>query len=131
MGKNTTVKISNFNAVLEKTLDTYHEEVSMAIDAAGQRAVHELVLKTKATAPKASGSFRKHIAWKELQTGLRWDHTYVWYVKPPDHRLTHLLVHGHATRTGGRTRANPFLHNALKAVLPRYEEEVKEALKND
>ena len=45
------------------------------------------------------------------------------------HRLTHLLVHGHATRNGGRTKANPFLKNALDAVLPEYERAVEEAVK--
>ena len=54
---------------------------------------------------------------------------YIWYVKAPDHRLTHLLVHGHATRNGGRTKANPFLKNALDDVLPEYERAVEEAVK--
>ena len=53
-----------------------------------------------------------------------------WYVKAPDYRLTHLIVHGHATKDGGRTRGNPFLKNALDEVLPEYEREVEEVLKN-
>ena len=54
---------------------------------------------------------------------------HIWYVKAPDHRLTHLLVHGHATRNGGRTKPDPFLHNALADVLPEYEKAVEEAVK--
>ena len=54
---------------------------------------------------------------------------FVWHVKAPDYRLTHLLVHGHATKTGGRTKADPFLHKALDVVLPEYEQAVKEACK--
>ena len=56
---------------------------------------------------------------------------YIWHVKAPDHRLTHLLVHGHATRNGGRTKADPFLQNALDTVLPEYETAVKEAVQSD
>jgi hypothetical protein len=74
-----------------------------------------------------TGTFKKNIAWKEVNKGLG-DKKYVWHVKAPDHRITHLLVHGHATRNGGRTKANPFLRNALDQVLPAYEKEVKEAL---
>lgn len=57
--------------------------------------------------------------------------SYVWHVKAPDYRLTHLLVHGHATKDGGRTKGNPFLANALAQVLPEYERKVEEVLRND
>jgi hypothetical protein len=40
-------------------------------------------------------------------------------------------VHGHATKNGGRTRADPFLHNALGHVLPEYERAIEEAVQND
>ena len=53
----------------------------------------------------------------------------MWYVKAPDHRLTHLLVRGHATKDGGRTKADPFLENALDVVLPEYEQNAREAVK--
>jgi hypothetical protein len=56
---------------------------------------------------------------------------FIWHVKAPDYRLTHLLVKGHATKDGGRTKANPFLQNALDQVLPEYEKEVEEAVKSD
>ena len=52
-------------------------------------------------------------------------------MKAPCHRLTHLLVHGHETRDGGRTRPDPFLKNALDRVLPEYERDVEEAIKGD
>jgi hypothetical protein len=87
-----------------------------------------LVKKTKATAPKKTGNFRKSIAGKVLQKSDRGDR-YVWYVKAPHHRLTHLLVHGHAKANGGRVPGDPFLENALDEVLPAYEEAIKEAVK--
>lgn len=123
------IKPGDLGAAIGQELTTYHTEIVEKLDAAGDSAIKKLVKLTKATAPKGErGSFKRSIASKRLKKDKRGS-TYVWYVKPPDHRLTHLLVHGHATKDGGRTKANPFLKNALDVVLPEYEEAVKEAIK--
>jgi hypothetical protein len=115
---------------LQQELESYSKSLTERVNEAGQAAIKKLKKLTKSTAPKASGSYRKNIAVTE-RTNAVGVKTFVWYVKKPDHRLTHLLVHGHATRNGGRTKSDPFLKNALDAVLPEYEENVKEAVKND
>lgn len=120
---------ANLGDAIAEQLELYHEDVIERINNAGEKAIKDLVKKTKATAPVASGSFKRNIAQKQLDKGLG-HKAFVWYVKAPDHRITHLLVHGHATKTGGRTRADPFLANALAAVLPEYEKDVEEALRN-
>ena len=108
----------------------YHESVTERINSLSEKAVKALVKKTKATAPVgARGSYKKRISSKLLKSG-RNGNTYVWYVKAPDHRLTHLLVKGHATKNGGRTKADPFLSNALGQVLPEYEIGVEEAVRS-
>ena len=112
---------------MRKELTLYHEDIMERINAAGETAVKDLVKKTKATAPVMSGDFKKNIAWK-LISGKFIGKRFVWYVKGPDCRKTHLLVHGHATADGGRTKADPFLQNALDEVLPEYEKKVREAL---
>jgi hypothetical protein len=124
-----SVKPEGLAAAIGQELTIYHADIVEKLDAAGDAAVKKLVKLTKATAPQgARGSFRRNIAGKNLKKGNRGS-TYAWYVKPPDHRLTHLLVHGHATKDGGRTKADPFLQNALDVVLPEYENAVKEAIK--
>lgn len=124
-----SIKPGALGAAIGQELTMYHAEVVEKLDAAGDAAAKKLVKITKSTAPKGErGSFRRSIASKRLKADKRGS-THVWYVKPPDHRLTHLLVHGHATKDGGRTKADPFLKNALDAVLPEYEEAVKEAVK--
>lgn len=123
-----SITLEQLGDAIAEELTLYHEDVLEKIDAAGEAAVKDLVKKTKASAPVASGSFKKNIAWKKVDKGLG-HKTFVWHVKAPDHRLTHLLVHGHATRTGGRTKANPFLKDALAVVLPAYEQAVEEAVK--
>lgn len=127
----TAIKPEGLGDAISELLTTYHEDVLEKVDKAGEKAVKDLVKKTKASAPVgARGSFKKNITSKRLAKTLNTS-TYVWYVKAPDYRLTHLLVHGHAKKGGGRTRANPFLQNALDTVLPEYEKAVKEAVKND
>lgn len=123
------IKPSDLGEAIAEELTVYHEDVTESVNAASERAVKKLVKLTKASAPVgARGDFKKSIASKLLKKSNR-GNTFVWYVKAPNHRLTHLLVHGHATATGGRTKGDPFLKNALDEVLPEYEKEVKEALK--
>lgn len=126
-----TIKPSDLGAAIEQELTTYHKGVIERVNEAGRVAAAKLKKLTKASAPVASGSFKKNISVKEETNPATGMKSYIWHVKAPDHRLTHLLVHGHATRTGGRTKADPFLHNALDTVLPEYEEQVKEAIASD
>lgn len=123
------VTIADFDVQLRQSLTVYHEDVNEAIDKASEDAVKKLAKRTKATAPVRSGGYKKHISSKRLKK-TRNGSTYVWYVRSPDYRLTHLLVKGHATRNGGRTAANPFLQSALDETLPEYEKAIKEAIQN-
>jgi hypothetical protein len=113
---------------IAKELELYQENVTERVNVAGEQAVKKLAKITRSTAPVITGSYAKNISSKLLRP-LPSGNVYVWYVKPPDHRLTHLLVHGHPTKNGGRTWRNPFLQNALDTVLPEYEKAVEEAVK--
>jgi len=128
MGK-ITLTSDKLAKAIDEELTTYHEEILEKLRKATRESMVDLVRKTRATAPKRSGDFRRHIAgdFRGLKRGIRNPHA-VWYVKAPHHRRTHLLVHGHAKRGGGRVDGDPFLHNALNEVLPAYENAVKEAL---
>lgn len=114
---------------VSEELTIYSEQVEDDLADATRKAMVDLVRKTRATAPKREGTFRKAISgdFRGLKRGGRNPHA-VWYVKAPHHRRTHLLVHGHAKKGGGRVDGDPFLHNALNEVLPAYENAVKEAL---
>lgn len=125
-----SIKPGDLTTVIEQELTVYSREVTERVDAAGKKAIKKLVRLTEETAPigeRMGGNFATSISSKEIK-GKR-GNKYVWYVKPPNHRLTHLLVHGHVTKDGGRTKPNPFLKNAVDAVLPEYEKDVEEAIK--
>lgn len=123
------VSVTGLDTAIQQTLTLYHQDVNEAIDECSQKAVKDLVKRTKATAPVGyRGSFKRNISSKQLKKSVNGS-TYVWYVKAPDYRLTHLLAHGHAKKDGGRTRADPFLANAVDVVKKDYEEAVKEVLR--
>lgn len=130
MAKRTSIKVTGLGDAITQELTLYHQDVTDRVDRISEASVKQLAQLTRATAPVgARGSFRKNISSKCLvkrKTGS----TYVWYVKAPDHRLTHLLAHGHATKDGGRTKADPFLKNAVDQVLPEYEAAIERTLKN-
>lgn len=119
----------HLSEAIREQLTFLHEDVVSKVDAEGEKSIKKLVKLTKATAPVRSGryyqslTYQKHTAdWKECST-------FELGAKAPHYRLTHLLVHGHATSNGGRTKGDPFLENALNTVLPEYERNVEEALK--
>lgn len=123
------IKPDQLGEAIAQELTIYHESVNEAVNTATEKAAKDLVKKTKGTAPVGHrGDFKRSIAAKLLEK-TRGLVTWVWYVKAPNHRLTHLLVRGHATVDGGRTKADPFLHNALDEVLPDYEKAIEEAVK--
>ena len=125
---------------MERVLTIYSEDINNKIRELTRESMKELVKETKKTAPKgkrdAKKSYRSHISGdyrglKKSARGLKGQDVHaIWYVRAPDYRLTHLLVFGHATHNGGRTKADPFLHKAREKVITEYERKVKEALEN-
>lgn len=124
---NKKISLDALGQAVSEILTIYSTDVENAVEKATKESINDLVRKTKATAPvRYRGKFKRAIASKKLDS--RRGSKYVWYVKAPEHRLTHLVVHGHAKRNGGRTRGNPFLQNALNEVLPEYEHKIEEAV---
>lgn len=124
-----TVSIDQLDEALAEQLSLYHDEVIEQVNTAGETAIKDLVKKTKAATPKRTGKLKKAITYKAIDAG-NGTKLYVLHAKAPSHRIFHLAVHGHATKTGGRARGNPFLANAVAAVLPEYERAVEEAVRN-
>ena len=126
------IKPEDLGEAIADQLTLYHQDKVERVNAAGEKAIKSLVKKTKARAPKGKrGNFKKAITYTEKTNKATGDTEFTWGAKPPESRLTHLLANGHATRDGGRTKGNPFLQDSLDEVLPEYENDVEEALKND
>lgn len=130
--KNNRLSPADLSRVLGDTLKIYSEEVQAKTDKVGKKAVDELVRITKDTAPYDVKNHGTHfVDCITSATEMRsLGNVYIWYVKPPCHRLTHLLVHGHEARDGSRVRGDPFLCNAWDRVQKQYVDSVEEAVKN-
>lgn len=129
-----SISIENLSEEINDILEIYGKDVQSGINRAGAKASKRLQNITTSTAPIGAGSssrphFAESISIKTEQSRLG-DKRFIWYVKAPNYRLTHLIVHGHLKRNGGRTRGNPFLKDALNSVLPEYEKDVKEVIRN-
>lgn len=120
--------MSSFDKDLRNLLTIYAEEVNEAVDRAGAEAMKKLVKLTRDTAPVRTGGYYQAITSKTIRRPS--GNVYIWGAGGRHGRLTHLLVKGHPTGNGGRTKGDPFLQNALDEVLPEYEAKVLEALKN-
>lgn len=128
------IGIEHLSAQIDKELTVYSTEVTDELKKIAKKYTSQLVKTTKATAPSGNriyDKYRDSISSKKLNESER-GITYVWYVNSKDsnYRLTHLIVHGHATRNGGRTRANDFLSKAVESMEKEYQKEVEEVIKN-
>lgn len=128
-----TVKAESLADAINSELKLYSKDLTEEINNVGLISIKDLVRQTKATAPRGQRAkhYYRSISFDTKKRNATGSKTYTWYVKAPEYRLTHLLVNGHQTRNGGRTKANPFLQNALNEVLPEYEKKIEEAIKNE
>lgn len=130
----TLISVDNLSGELMDMLTEYDRTVSDKVYKAGHKAIKELERRSIDTAPiglrrKPGDHFRESIASKSERERVGYS-THTWYVKAPNYRLTHLIVHGHKLPNGGRTRPNPFLESALRLVLKKYESDVEKAVKH-
>lgn len=132
MANTNRVELEDLGNAIARELTAYRADVQEAVNKAGRAAIKELERKTRDTAPFNARAYHRHYAdqiatkTEKERTG---DERHIWYAKGTAGRLTHLLVHGHETRDGGRTKADPFLQNAMDDVLPDYEAAVESAIK--
>lgn len=134
MSNKQVIQPADLSHIIRDTLELYSEDVQRHVDKAGKKAVDELVRITRDTAPYDAKHHGRHFV-SCIASGTEKNRTtgnlYIWYVKTPCYRLTHLLVYGHMDRTGKhRIRGSTFLHDAWEKVRPEYEQDVEEAVRD-
>lgn len=134
------IDASQLSDTIQDALSKYHVHVTQNIKMKNEEATKKLYKATKRDAPEDTGKFKKSISYKKtLETALssRW----VWFVKDPHYRLTHLLVHGHDLVVGtgpknatpkkvGFVKARDFLSKNVHEVQTEYIKAVKEICEN-
>lgn len=103
-------------------LDEYSREIKEGIKESTEKIAKGGADELKKISPKRKGKYAK--SWEAEQQG----NTYV--IRNKDHyRLTHLLEFGHATRSGGRTRAFPHIKNVEEKIKKDYQDEIERLIK--
>ena len=77
-----------------------------------------------------TGEHKKHISNKKVKETST-SAVYVWHVKDPEYRLTHLIANGHAKRNGGRVKGNFPLAKDVENAEVKFVKGVKEIIENE
>lgn len=118
---------------LNKILTLYGNEIAEAVDGEITTIAKEAVKELKATSPKRQkngGAYAKSWTSQKEKSGMYKSRAVVFNKK--HYRLTHLLEKGHATRSGGRTKAMPHIKTVegkiIKELPQRIEKKIKGGL---
>lgn len=125
------VEINQLSEAIHEELTLYSADILQMIDETAKKHMDSLVEKTRATAPtgKRKKHYKKKITSKKLEASFK-SASYLWYVKAPDYRLSHLLNNGHAKKNGGRVEGTGFITKAHDEVLEAYENDVERGIRN-
>ena len=112
------IKTYQLSNAIYKRLETYSREVVDGINAVGEQAASEGLAALKSTSPRRTGAYAK--GWRLVKRTFPLAPTRFVLHNVSRHRLTHLLEHGHATRSGGRTQARPHVGPVEAKVVESY-----------
>jgi len=117
------------NAIAE-ALAEYSEEATERVFAAVDKVTEEVAAEIEKRIPFTQRT-KKYVRAFATRTSFKdkFNKRNTWYVKPPEHRKSHLLEFGHSTRGGGtRTRAFPHIKYGAELAERRLPELCEKAL---
>lgn len=126
----TIISPEQLSAAIQEELGVYGDSIRDGVDKEAGKAIKKLVSDTKAAAPVGHrGNFKRAITYVKGSGGVR-SPSYVWGAKAPEHRLVHLLVHGHATRDGRRVGSKLPLASLLAEAEKEFEAGVRRIIEH-
>ena len=139
-GNRISVGPNRLGAAVSGILEGYGGDVAAAVSAAAEESARDMVGRTRRSAPRGRrhGRYASRITCKMTRESAD-GQTWTWYVRPPEHALSHLLEHGHGIKwrdRGGRlvsgsgsTRAFGFIAGAFTEAERGFERRVREAVR--
>ena len=121
------IKPDDLAIALNAELERYSRSIRKGIREAGEQCINEMVDETRATAKKRTGEYAQHIACKQ-KANTSDKISFLWYVKAPEYRLTHLLNNGYANRGGGRTPGDGHVTTAAEHAKEHFWQLCKEVI---
>lgn len=122
-----SLRPDEFENAVNAILAEYKDKINVDVERITREVAKDTVADVKKNAPVRTGSYKKSIKAKAIEKNVNSSHTTV-YANAPHYRLTHLLEFGHATRNGGRTKAQPHWSQAEQAAIREYEQKLREAI---
>ncbi|KAF0226176.1 MAG: hypothetical protein FD179_1007 [Erysipelotrichaceae bacterium] len=126
-------EIDDFARAIKEALVEYSEEVAEATKVAVEIVAKEVneEIKRRVSFKRTNRTNEYVKSFRVKTTGeSRFNKSKTWFVANGQHRLTHLLENGHATKNGGRTKAYPHIKYGEDLALRRLPELVEEGIKN-
>lgn len=123
------ISIDGLADAIKAELSEYTEEITTA-----QKKAVDVVANEVNKTIKEHISFKQHSGdyVKSFRVAKTYEDLYcrkkTWYVKEPQHRLTHLLENGHALPQGGRSKAYPHIKYGEEIAEQRMVELSEEAV---
>lgn len=121
------IKVDQLSKEIMAQLTTYTADIVEGMNTAGERVARQGAAELVGASPKRTGRYRRGWSVRAEQT-YRGPMRFILHNKERP-RLTHLLEHGHATRDGGRTRAQPHIDPVSDKVAADYFAAVEEVIR--
>lgn len=124
------VAVNELSAEIRSQLNLYNQNIAEGVKKKTRSSMRKLVKETKAQPYKKDrGAYKAAIASRKVKENKHFLEMQ-WYVKAPHYRLTHLLEDGHAMKDGGRFEGYGTIRKALDHIVPEFEQDVEEVIRN-
>lgn len=130
MAKNNNITITQLSQKMQKTLNQYASNITGKVKTLAKETAIELTKNTKRDSPVKTGQYKRHINYKKTRETST-NAVYIWYVKDPEYRLTHLLAKKHRKKNGGWVKANAYLSKNVTEAKKKFIRDVKEIIENE
>ena len=125
----SSIKIENLQSEVMKYLTDYVEDIESDVEETTDSVTKEAKEKIKQKSPRRQGTRKNpyYKGWTKKKESKGRKYTTKIYNKT-NYQLTHLLENGHATRNGGRTKAQPHIKPVEEKYNKLYEQEIKKVI---
>lgn len=127
------IDVDKLSMEVVKNLQLYSKVTIEMVEKAVVETAKETVQELRVTSPEGkTGEYAK--SWKckrDKEAKGKNRYNMIVYAEKPDYRLTHLLEHGHALKSGGRTRAFPHIKNVELNAIERLEAKILRGIEEE